>query len=338
MSNDTTLARELGAIASGEASAIKRDGAGDMYHQGDTERFAAGLTRLIDERIALSRAGEHNPPSDDVRAAAVAIGSRFRWVSGGHHGEIGEVTAGPVMQFGSLSWQLTTGDHVATYYESMLTSPSLFTPEPNASPGRAVDAPKAAEDIARDGRKVRSFRDACRCPRDADEVRLWCNREADHGGSHSDGLRVWEGDDIDGPVQDVRHKPRIETIGNGQPVEPVPGVVAVGDTFLRLREENKGRVFTVCEVDGEHVNTTSPKLPGDLHAPWTMGSVKSILEPLDFQRVPTGYVLPTVMQCLAEMRRLVAARDRMREDPATGTRGIDDCIAEMRRLAGMVTT
>lgn len=38
---------------------------------------------------------------------------------------------------------------------------------------------------------------------------------------------------------------------------------------------------------------------------------------------------------LGAIRRLVAARRKMADDPTTGVSGIDECIAQMARLAGI---
>ncbi len=135
-------------------------------------------------------------------------------------------------------------------------------------------------------------------------------------------------------------KPCVECYGNGQPVEPEePAQVKAGDTFLRMRGAvtggNEGRVFTVCDVDGERVNSKSPELPGDTVRPWCVGDAAFFLDPTEFQRVPAGYVLPTAIEWHAKIRVLVAARDRMRADPETGTKGVDDCITQMAAMAGM---
>ncbi len=295
MSNDTTLARELGAIASGEDEESER-----------VEEFAIGLERLIDERIALNRAGERNPPSDADKPAAVAVGDT---VDHGHCTIAYYVTDVATLPDDGLCAQLSNEE--GAYHKAWVTVVDLLNGGARHHGWRlvrAVDVPNAAEPEPRKTYWICAGENGC------------------IGSGVLGGPR---------PCPNCR-KPCIETYGNGQPVEPVPGVVAVGDTFLRLTKTesrfNPGMVGVVTQVHTGfepivHVDGV------DFHS---VREASHFLTSGDWQRVPAGYVLPTVTQCLDAMRRLVAARDKMSADPATGTHGIDDCIAEMRLMAGMV--
>jgi hypothetical protein len=435
MSDTSSLARELGAIASGEAWMAHVARPADAEHKRQTDRFATGLERLIDERIAaavaplaekiamlvtceadgsaalargdallccmgngcgvvphrrqpspeagpawrcsgcgeprsgptaaepaLSRAGEHNPPSDGVK-----VGDAFRRVSGRDKGKVFEVTEVgdhydvPSAFLCGYGWQDLGVLFYAEKWERV----------------RAVDVPKAAEPVEVGDRfvwltpgvyrglvgvvtKAGGDRNMwletgnfCRwiasaqlndpeqferMPRSASEKpprkTYWIC--AGDNGCVGSGV-------LGGPRSCPNcHKPCIECYGNGQPVEqsePVPGVVAVGDTFLRLTAVadtwDGGEVVTV-ESRPHYKSTGQPAtmLLCDGHEV-AIGQEDSLISG-DWQRVPAGYVLPAAVEWHAATVRLIEARRLMKADPRTGTDGIDACIDAMARMAGMV--
>lgn len=286
MSSTSDLARELGAIASGEA---RHAGRLDL-----SDAFATGLTRLINESIAAAfGAVPHNPPMD---AGAIYIGSCFRWVGGAYDGEIGEVTAGP---FGPVSsdreWRLMTNGATQTFFASVLMDRGYFTHEPSARPVRAADV--AAKDPG-----------------------------------HVEPYRVPTPSDAGRPV---------DATGVGEGVS----VVAVGDTFLRLTAKGRFIGGEVCTVDPCWQRRADGGADAVLHGSLTCRTVGRAWEAIvsdvdlltsgDWQRVPSGYVLPTVTQCLAEIRKLVDAYKAMLRDPETGAAGVDATVRQMATMAGL---
>lgn len=132
------LARELGAIASGEEASLAVRGHAEQVTKNRTERFATGLVRLIDERIALALgdAVKHNPPSDGVKPAAVAIGDT---VDHGPGTAVYEVTR--LENSGSVA--RLSGD--GAWGGKWISALSLVDPHHGWRIVRAVDVPKAAE-------------------------------------------------------------------------------------------------------------------------------------------------------------------------------------------------
>lgn len=109
----------------------------------------------------------------------------------------------------------------------------------------------------------------------------------------------------------------------------------VGDCLLRLREEDAGRVFTVSDIDPPHMRTKSPKMPGDLRAPWAMGLISTFADPEEWRRVPPGYTVPRVAEWLSTTERLVEAYRAMLADPETGAAGVDATVRQMATMAGL---
>jgi hypothetical protein len=117
-------------------------------------------------------------------------------------------------------------------------------------------------------------------------------------------------------------------------VARVGDTVEIGDLFIRLTKgvpmwkpgdvaqvygttitgEDAGFAFVASEGHGER---------------W---SVSELLNTPDFKRAPT------VADCLASMRRLVASYHKMRADPETGRHGIDATVREMAALCGLEVT
>jgi hypothetical protein len=245
---------------------------GVSEHKGDivmslNEETRAAVKRRRDERdgsAALAREDvrEHNPPSDDVKPAAVAIGDT--------------VDHGP----GTIVYEVT-------------------------------DVASLADDV------------------------LCALLMGEEGAYH----KAWV------PVVDLlggaarHHGWRVvRAVDVPKAAEPVPGVVAVGDTFLRLTAVadtwDGGEVVTV-ESRPHYKSTGQPAtmLLCDGHEV-AIGQEDSLISG-DWQRVPAGYVLPTAVEWHAATVRLIEARRRMKADPRTGTDGIDACIDAMAHMAGM---
>jgi hypothetical protein len=203
-----------------------------------SEHIADGLIRLIDERIALGRAGEHNPPSDDVKPASI---------------------------------QCLPGDALLC----CMGSGCGVVPH-RRWPGRAQETWRCSE---------------CGEPRSGPKA-----------------------------------------------AEPVPGVVAVGDTFLRLTSDTEtwfdiGDLVTVSDT-GLLSDPLRVRVDGVTRSAYVRSD--RLVKSGDWQRVPAGYVLPTAIEWHAATVRLIEARRLMKADPRTGTDGIDACIDAMARMAGMV--
>ncbi len=144
-SKASQLAHELGAIASGE------DYKTDTCDR--TQRFAAGLERLIEDRVAAAvalltermgllesaeRDGSAALAREDMAASGIHIGSCFRWVGGAYGGQIGEVTNGPFNNDPlDPEWRLVTDGAAGLFFASVLLDPRCFVHEPKARPVRA---------------------------------------------------------------------------------------------------------------------------------------------------------------------------------------------------------
>jgi hypothetical protein len=320
MSDTSSLARELGAIASGEAWRNTRE----WDDKEQTDRFATGLERLIDERIAAAVA-----PLAEKIAMLVTC----------------EADGSAALAREDLSLRcMGNGCGVV---------PHRRQPSPEAGPawrcsecGEPRSAPKAAEPaLSRSGEHNPPSDDVKPAAvAIGDTFRRWgvvyevtrnpkgepC--ESFRLDSNTASVWVHGVDALTGPGSEWE---RVHPVDMPKAAEPVPGVVAVGDTFLRLTRNGDrwtgGELLTVCEVSEDR--DACLLKGGGIRA---VISEAMLLHSGDWQCVPAGYVLPAATECLAEMRRLIAARDKMKADPRTGTDGIDACIDEMARMAGMV--
>jgi hypothetical protein len=366
MSDTSSLARELGAIASGEAWRNTRE----WDDKEQTDRFATGLERLIDERIAAavaplaekiamlvtcetdgsaalaredvrlccmgngcgvvphrrqpspeagpawrcSECGE--PRSESAKSAAVAIGDAFD-----HDSEVAvyEVTAIDGEYSGVL---LKSPDGRGSYHGDRVPPSELLDPDGRWRRVRAVDIPKAAEPVEV-GDRFEIVGDPDRATitvaaTDGDKVTVRFPACTWHGMPRAllfDGARF-------------TRLPRVTA-------EPPPGVVVVGDTFLRLTKTESrfspGMVGIVTQVHTGfepivHVEGVDFR---------SVREASHFLTSGDWQRVPAGYVLPTAIEWHAATVRLIEARRLMKADPRTGTDGIDACIDAMARMARM---
>lgn len=314
------LARELGAIASGE-TAIARSWPVREEVKADSKAFATGLLRLIDERIAAAGTVPHNPPMD-----AVKVGDTFRRVGGQDVGLVFEVTdvqnrfGGPEAYLAGYGWQDLATLSIASKWARV----------------RAVDVPK---------------------PRPAVEVGdrfMWLapSQLAGQIGTVtvSDGLASrflktgtferWLGVDVLLNAKEFTRLPREAPTEPGRPepyrvpVEP-SDVVAVGDAFLRLTRGaggwTGGEMYQVRGIDGGM--DLDVYLENEERG--TRQSSASLLTSGDWQRVPAGYVLPESMQWHAQAVRLIAAYRASLADPETGLRGAHECMVRIAEMAGM---
>lgn len=160
-------------------------------------------------------AAAKNIRGDGGKPEGVASGDCFRWIGGAYDGEVGEVTAGPVVDDdGAKRWKLTTRGDWAHYSEPLLLDPKCWTRV------RAVEQVSAPDD----GQcKARSFSgDACKLatghaavhegPRGTFDAVLAAPAVRSVGGHEmaertSDGGPGWlppVDDDLDGPAGDER--------------------------------------------------------------------------------------------------------------------------------------
>jgi hypothetical protein len=116
--------------------------------------------------------------------------------------------------------------------------------------------------------------------------------------------------------------------------------VRVGDWFVRLtdcQDFREGDVSVVMAANG--TNRRHPfSISGGRLSHEALASADWLLRSGEWLRVPVGYVAPTVADCLATMRRLVASYRAMLADPETGRHGIDATVREMATLCGLEVT
>jgi hypothetical protein len=129
----------------------------------------------------------------------------------------------------------------------------------------------------------------------------------------------------------------VKDSGNVDPWR-VTDVVAVGDRFLCLtdcQDFKAGRVSVVIAHDEASDSRHPFLLSNGIVADEARASASWLLESGDWQRVPTGYTLPSAMEFHAATRRLVDAYRAMLRDPETGAAGVDATVRQMAGMAGM---
>lgn len=109
--------------------------------------------------------------------------------------------------------------------------------------------------------------------------------------------------------------------------------VKVGDRFLRT-EAYGGEILTVVEVSNGDADTIDAHLLKG-HGKRIVATTVGLLHSGDWRRVPPGYTVPTVPECLAGIERLVEAYRAMLRDPETGAAGVDATVRQMATMAGI---